>query len=244
MYKEYSVETHDDVIPEVLRKEVWDYIQNQSYYAIRKDILPKDPNRIIWYKPIDGLKEYMNDFIPSVNNQMLHRCVLGENEQDLELHQPIKKLWTAINRHFGNCYEINGSEEGVNDPNRRQKARIYVNAQAEETIKRSHGIHRDTIDVDEDRNFTLLYIANLEWYPTWMGEFVTYADDNTTGDTQQFQKGITQSRGFNVGYPFKMIPPIPGRIVVYDGRTLHTTKPTSVWAQAMRYAVVFRIRLK
>jgi predicted 2-oxoglutarate/Fe(II)-dependent dioxygenase YbiX len=53
-----------------------------------------------------------------------------------------------------------------------------------------------------------------------------------------------QSREFPVGYPFSIIPPVAGRVVLYDGRTLHTTKPVAPWAEQMRYAVVFRISLK
>ena len=82
----------------------------------------------------------------------------------------------------------------------------------------------------------------MSWYPTWMAENVFCSDDETTGDHQEYQKGFGQSRGFGVGYPFAIVPPVPGRIVIYDGRTLHTTKPTAPWAEHMRYAVVFRVR--
>ena len=36
--KTYSVETYDNVIPDEFRKEVWDYIQNQSFHATRKNV--------------------------------------------------------------------------------------------------------------------------------------------------------------------------------------------------------------
>jgi hypothetical protein len=239
--KTYTVETYDNVIDPVLRKQVWDYIQQQLFHATRKDISYPEPGSIIMYRPADGKKEYMDDRIPSVNNQYMHRCVFGDSDQDLELHTPIRDLWNTINEHLGNQYEISGDREGIAD--RKYKfARVYVNAQMDETIKRSHGIHRDTIDLDQERHFTLLYMANLEWYPTWMAENVFYADDDTTGDTQQYQKGMGQSRGFSVGYPFATVPPLAGRIVLYDGRALHTTKPTAPWAKEMRYAVVFRIK--
>jgi hypothetical protein len=243
MHKEYTVESYDDVISYDLRKEIWDHIQQQEFHAVRKDVPIKTFGRILHYKPADGYKEYMNDAIPGVNNQYMHRCIFGDNEKDLEQHVPIRDLWNRINNYFFNRFEINGDQEKFVDRNS-PKARVYVNIQLEETIKRSHAIHRDTINLDEDRNFTLLYMANLEWYPSWMSENVFYADDDTTGDTQQFQNGFGQSRDFNVGYPFKIIPPIPGRIILYDGRALHTTKPVAIWAKEMRYAVVFRIRLK
>jgi hypothetical protein len=150
----------------------------------------------------------------------------------------ILELWDCINKHFNNAFVIDGDMEGIADYPPRL-ARVYVNAQPSETIKRSHGIHRDTIELDKEGYYTLLYIANLQWYPTWMAENVFYSDDETTGDTQQFQKGFGQSRGFGVGYPFALVPPAAGRVIIYDGRALHTTKPTAPWAEQMRYGVVF-----
>jgi hypothetical protein len=201
-----------------------------------------DPGSIIYYKPIDNKKEWMDDSIPSVNNQYMHRCIFGADEAELQRDHPIiLELWNTINAAFDNQFVIDGDPEGmaVKPP---RVARVYVNAQPTETIKRSHGIHRDTIELDNEDNFTLLYIANLEWYPTWMAENVFYSDDVTTGDTQQFQRGYGQSRGFNVGYPFGFVAPEAGRVILYDGRALHTTKPAAPWAEQMRYAVVFRIR--
>ena len=242
--KTYKVETYDNLVLEDLKIRVWDYIQNQSYHATRKDLGYPLPGSIINYIPAENKKEYLNDSYPSVNDQYMHRCVFGNQELDLKFDHPvILELWEQINNKFGNKFVIRGDLEGIADQ-KYKMARVYVNAQPNETIKRSHGIHRDTIDLNEEKNFTLLYMANLEWYPTWMAENVFYSDDDTTGDTQQFQKGAGQSRGFGVGYPFAIVPPISGRVVLYDGRALHTTKPTAPWANQMRYAVVFRIRLK
>lgn len=242
--KTYKVETYDNLIPDDLRSRVWDYIQHQSFHATRKDVAYPNPGSIIHYVPADNKKEYLDTNIPSYNNQYMHRTVFGNTENEIAVHHPvIFELWKSINKHFDNKFVIRGDMEGIADL-KFQYARVYVNAQPEETIKRSHGIHRDTVDLNEEKNFTLLYMANHEWYPTWMAENVFYADDDTTGDTQQFQKGHGQSRGFGIGYPFAIVPPVAGRVVLYDGRTLHTTKPTATWAKEMRYAVVFRIRLK
>lgn len=241
--KTYKVETYDNLIPDALRFDVWNYIQHQSFHATRKNVNYPDVGSIIYYVPAEGKKEYMDDSIPSVNSQYMHRCVFGNNEKDLEQHPVILELWNKINASLGNQFVIDGDEEGIAD--RRlayPMSRAYVNAQMDETIKRSHGIHRDTIDLEEENHYTLMYIANLEWYPSWMAENVFYCDDETTGDTQQFQKGMGQSRGFNVGYPFAIVSPLAGRVILYDGRALHTTKPTAPWAPQMRYAVVFRIR--
>ena len=197
------------------------------------------------YYPYEDKKEYLDDSKPSVNNQFMHRCVFGDSEMDLMKHTPILELWMNINSILGNQFKIAGDPEGiaVNSPTGRGVvSRVYVNAQPEETIKRSHAIHRDTIDLEETKNYTLLYIANPEWYPSWFGENIFYEDDSESSDKQQFQKGFGQSRGFGVGDPYAAILPKPGRIILYDGRTLHTTRPAAVWAKEMRKAVVFRIK--
>lgn len=242
--KTYNVQAIDNLIEDDLRWRVWDYIQNQSFHATRKDLSYPDPGSIIYYKPIENKKEWMDDSIPSVNNQYMHRCIFGADETELhQAHPIIEELWNKINSYFNNEFIIDGDPEGmaVKPP---RVARVYVNAQPSETIKRSHGIHRDTIELDNENNFTILYIANLEWYPTWMAENIFYSDDESTHDTQQFQKGYGQSRGFHVGYPFALTAPAAGRVILYDGRTLHTTKPAAPWAEHMRYAVVFRVRKK
>jgi hypothetical protein len=240
----YSVQAFDDIVADDLRWRVWDYIQNQEFHATRKDIQYPDPGRQVFYKPIENKKEYLDETIPSVNNQYIHRCIFGADETELASDHPvILELWNEINSKLGNQFIINGDPEGMAVKPMRL-ARVYVNAQMSETIKRSHGIHRDTIELDNDKHFTLLYIANLEWYPTWMAENVFYSDDNTTGDNQQFQKGFGQSRGFGVGEPFALVSPKAGRVILYDGRALHTTKPTAPWAEQMRYGVVFRVRKK
>jgi hypothetical protein len=239
----YSVDVIDDAIPQEMRLEVWNYIQNQKYHATRKNLGYPNVGRVIYYVPAENKKEYLTEDIPSVNNQYMHRTVFGDSERDLESHPVILQLWNKINQTLGGGYRIAGDKEGIADNGNGKPvlSRVYVNAQPEETIKRSHGIHRDTIDLNEERNFTLLYIANMNWYPTWMAENIFYSDGET-GDTQQWQRGHGQSRGFNVGWPYKTVSPLPGRIIMYDGRALHTTKPAASWAPEHRYAVVFRIK--
>jgi hypothetical protein len=242
--KKYNVQIVDDIVNDDLRWRVWEYIQNQTFHATRKDVTYPEPGSIIYYKPADNKKEWMDDTVPSVNNQYMHRCIFGADEYELQQEHPvILELWNSINKAFQNQFVIDGDPEGmaVKPP---RVARVYVNAQPTETIKRSHGIHRDTIELDNEDNYTLLYIANLDWYPTWMAENIFYSDDETTGDNQQFQYGYGQSRGFGVGYPYALTAPSPGRVILYDGRALHTTKPAAPWAEQMRYAVVFRIRKK
>jgi hypothetical protein len=244
--KKYLIKTIDDAIDNDLRDQVWNYILNQKYHATRKNLGYPNVGKVIHYIPAENKKEYLTQEYPCYNNQYMHRTVFGDNEIELQNNHPIIfQLWNKINEVLGNQFIIAGDKEGIADNGNGKPilSRVYVNAQPDEEIKRSHGVHRDTIDLNEEKNFTLLYIANPEWYPTWMAENVFYSDDET-GDIQQWQKGFGQSRKFNVGWPSEIVSPKAGRIILYDGRTLHTTKPTSSWAEQMRYAVVFRIRKK
>ena len=246
MQKQFSYEIHDNIIPEEQRMEVWNYMRSLEHYAQMKDAIYPKAGTVVTYFPEEHKKEYMNQNVPSVNNQFMHRVVFGNSEQDLIFrHKPIAELWNAINQHLGNKFIIAGDKEGVwSKRSGDNLARVYVNVQPNESIKRSHAVHRDTITLDEEKNFTLLYLANPFWHPTWFGENIFYENDDPTGDHQQFQRGYGQSRGFSVGYPYATIPTVPGRIVVYDGRTLHTTRPVAEWAEHYRYSLVFRIRLK
>ena len=237
----YYVEAFDDLIDDNLQKKVWQHILAQSFHATRKDVSYPTPGTIINYIPSENKKEYLDDSFPSVNNQYMHRCVFAKRSDDLSNHPIILELWNKINTHFNNEFEIKGDPEGIAD-NNYNYARVYVNAQPQETIKRTHGVHRDTIDLDETKHYTMLYIANPEWYPTWFAENVFYEDNEQSEDKQQYQKGFGQSRGFGIGEPYLTIRPKSGRIILYDGRTLHTTKPAAPWSPEMRYALVFRLR--
>jgi hypothetical protein len=253
MTKTYSVNVYDNIVSPELQAEVWEYILNREYYAKRKILKRLYPlgtktvetGPVVMYTPADKNYEYMNDNLPGLDFQYMHRTKFGDSAEDLAQHTPIQNLWNTINSHLDNQYEINGVPEEIahdNVLNLGIDGRVYVNIQMDETIKRTHGIHRDSIDVDDDSYFTMIYIANPVWYPTWGAENVFYADDDTTGDTQQFQKNLGQSRNFGVGWPYKYVEPRPGRVMLYDGRTLHTTKPATIFAGEHRYAVAFRLK--
>lgn len=246
MEKQFSYEIHDNIIEEQQRMEVWNYMRGLEHYAQMKDATYPRGGTVVNYIPTDNKKEYLDQSLPSWNSQFMHRVTFGNSEHELEFrHRPIYKLWKEINKHLDNRFIIDGDKEGCwSKANANFLQRVYVNVQPNELIKRSHAVHRDTINMDEGKNFTLLYLANPVWHPTWFGENIFYENDDPTGDHQQFQKGWGQSRGFSVGYPYATIPTIPGRIILYDGRTLHTTRPVSEWAEEFRYSLVFRIRLK
>jgi hypothetical protein len=94
----------------------------------------------------------------------------------------------------------------------------------------------------------MLYIANTEWYPSWSGELKYYPEDfnGEAGDRQQFNKGIEQQRGYQIGWldQGRVVSPVPGRLVVYDGRCLHSTTLPSAALETPIIKIAFRARLK
>ena len=240
----YPYFTYDNVINQELQKEVWSYLLNQTYHAKRKtENKNNDRLFVVKYKPIDGKKEYLTTDLPNVNEQYMHRTIFGNNEEDLKQHFPIFKLWNEIKKTIVNNWSIEGNPEGFSTSDlSKTDCRVYVNIQPNERIKRSHTIHSDSNDLTEGKNYTLLYIANPVWYPSWFAENIFYETDTNSEDKQQFHKGYGQSRNYGIGEPYAVVPPKPGRVILYDGRTLHTTRPTAIWAEEMRYAIAFRIK--
>jgi hypothetical protein len=252
----YEVRTIDDAIDNNFRALVWKYIQNQPWTIAWKKYKGTELHELTEYVP--ALSHSFKKKVPPPPSMFMPRAVFGSDEYTLKTHHPIIfDLWQKINQSLNNEFEIAGIPEGLpaekrepkwaapptKDPNIKQGWRVYANSQPNEYYKRSHGVHRDQPNLDIDNTFTLLYIANPEWYPTWYAENVFYPDDNTTGDFQQFQVGA-QQREFGIGWGdnAKFVSPRPGRIILFDSRQLHTTRPSAIWAKEDRKAIVFRLR--
>ena len=244
-----NIKIMDDVVPQLLREQVWDYLQDQTWHIEYK----QDKSVDTYIPRHDGL-----DF-PHTNPLAIHgttmaRIAFAADEKYLKVrHQIINTLWETINQALGGVYELNGYPEGMPGnlqartaiPGLKTGWRVYTNAQYQETIKHSHGIHRDNPDLKDSSAVTILYVANLEWYPSWFAECVYYSDSET-GDTQNFQSSdcAAQHRNFNLGWAQQIVSPVPGRIICYDSRTLHTTRPAALWAPGPRVTIAFRARLK
>jgi hypothetical protein len=255
MLRKYNmnIQVIDNAIDEELRKEVWNYLQDQVWY-----IKYKQDSSLESYVPSRDGFDVPNKNPLAVHGTTLARTALACDKNYLKArHKPIFKIWEMINHSLGDKYDITGHPEGLPQqflkeytpftaiPNLKAGWRVYTNGQYQENIKHSHGVHRDNPILDDDTTATILYIANLEWYPTWFGEVVFYSD-KATGDKQQFQvaDASAQRRNFDIGWPEKIVAAVPGRIICYDGRTLHTTRPTALWAPVPRVALAFRARLK
>ena len=250
-----DVNVYDNIISKDFRKEVWEYINNQKWCAMWKRVAPSPSTYYIpsEQKSLAGL-DYRS-VTQKLPTMWMHRSCFGSDDYTLERDHPIIwKLWSMINQHLGNLYTLSGPQEDMGtwepptprDPYLEPGWRAYTNGQPDETLKRSHGVHRDTVDVNDDTTRTILYVANLEWYPSWFGEVIFYPDDDKglTGDYQQFQKDFGQCRNFNIDWldDGKIVSPVPGRIIDYDGRTLHTTRPTAIWSEGLRITIGFRAR--
>jgi hypothetical protein len=244
-----NVQIIDNAITDSLRHEVWDYLKNQTWY-----IKYKQDNSVESFVPsIDGI-DFPHHNIKAVHGTTMARALLACDVKYLESrHKVLFKIWNQINAALDNKYEITGYPEGMPVDIVTKTAieglvpgwRVYTNCQYQETIKYTHGVHRDTPDLNDDTTATILYVANTEWFPSWFGEIVYYSDAQT-GDSQQFQvtDSEAQARHFDLGWAEKIVSPVPGRIIVHEGRTLHTTKPAAAWAKEPRVTLAFRARIK
>jgi len=243
----------DDAIALELRQQVWDYLKQQTWH-----IKYKNTDTIESFVPTQDGFDVPNRNPLSVNGTAMARTALAGDEKYLRaVHRPIYALWEQINSALGNQYSITGVPEGVYIPEHLEQLpksafpelnhgwRVYTNGQYQESIKHSHGIHRDNANLEDTTSATILYVANLTWYPSWFAECVYYSD-RVTGDTQQFQTADAdaQRRNFDLGWAEQIVSPVPGRIIAYDGRTLHTTRPAATWATEPRVTLAFRARRK
>jgi hypothetical protein len=257
----FDVTVYDGLVKQSQRDEVWKYINDQEWYATWKKSPPMD-KRTGTYIPSKSDNSWYN-YQPQVSSMWMHRTCFASDDYSLEHNHPvIWKLWQTINASLGDRFYIGGDPEQMavpeddlkwlppspRDPSLKQGWRVYSGGQLREGLKNSHGVHRDTIDLAQDKHYTILYYANPVWYPTWFAENIFYPEDpeGLTKDHQQFQAGHAQGRNFNIGWADqgKIVSPVPGRVVVYDGRTLHTTRPAAVWCKEIRKVIAFRVSLK
>ena len=247
-----NIKIIDNAVPLELRTQVWDYLLNQTWH-----IKYKQDSTIDSYVPSKDGIDIPNKNPVANGGTYLARTPLAKDVHYLKAqHKILYNVWQKINAALDNQYELTGSPERMPLPSNFSHPksvlpestigwRVYTNCQYQENIKHSHGIHRDNPDLKDSSAVTILYVANLEWYPSWFAECVYYSDSET-GDTQNFQSSdcAAQNRNFNLGWAQQIVSPVPGRIICYDSRTLHTTRPAAWWAPGPRVTVAFRARLK
>jgi hypothetical protein len=101
-----DVQTYDNIIPEKLQQDVWDYINKQKWHATWKQIDSKMHEYIPANVP--------STFIPGTNNRLpsmwMHRTCFASDDHSLERDHPIIwDLWCKINNQLGNRYSITGN---------------------------------------------------------------------------------------------------------------------------------------
>ena len=119
----------------------------------------------------------------------------------------------------------------------------YINARSTDPMqndrigRRSGQMHKDTDPraKAEEPYYTILFIANQEWYPTWGGDIIYY-DDVDTGAKHW-------KRGYDLGWASKIIGNVPGRIIMYKHCITHSAMAPRLDAEEMTYRVAFRIRI-
>lgn len=255
----FNITVLDNQVPDELRQQVWEYLQDLPWHVAYRS-RPGLAGVRFFTPRTDGYDFPTKSSLSIGTVQMPRTLIASDNVSLANDHPLINELWGHINNALGGDLEISGPPEGsateshpdwlprTSVPGLQPGWRVYTNAQPNEKIKRSHGVHRDNKDLSDENSMTILFVVNPVWHPTWFAENVFHEEDpdGTTGDHQQFQSAVhtAQNRNFNVGWPRQIVSPRPGRIIAYDSRTLHTTKPAAEWCNEMRIVVAFRARRK
>lgn len=253
------VEVYDNLVSPALHKELYEYLLNQVWYlnwpATPAELQLYIPNKFDTGWALEKLIERTLQF---------SRCGFGSDEKSIEKKHPlVHQLWLEINKKLDNQYEITGAPEGLvektymkcpptEDSALKQGWRVYANASTPGVLSQMGfpHIHRDSVDLNDDSFVTIIWMANLEWYPSWKGELTFYPEDpkGITGDHQQFTPDhVSQKRNYKIGWPDegKIVCAKPNRLLIYDGRTLHETNTSANNnLNQLQRRIVFRARRK
>jgi hypothetical protein len=249
-----EVNVYDNLVSKELHKDLWEYLISRVWAHAW---LPKEGVMQL-YRPSDYDDSWYSAYVPRHLNQP--RTLFGSDEASIKSQHPLVwQLWNEINAKLNNEYEITGNTEGTvwkdypcpptEDPALKQGWRVYANATPHDMLATGGYIHRDSKNLEDTDSVTIIWVANQEWYPSWGGELTFYPEDPTgsTGDHQQFNAAGQQSRGFKIGWADegKTVSLKPNRLIVYDGRTLHSTAPTKHRFNTEQIRrIVFRARKK
>jgi len=247
----YKIEYYDNQISSDIHKEAYEYLQTLNWQARYRHVPEAGIN------PSAG--DFRNDLVPYVAKKTVYRAELGHNYKSMKMHTPIGTLFDYINDTlFNNKFEFNGkplgmtpksqiSEKEINDylfDQEHQGTTSYMQAQPYETTKRTRVPHRDWdgSSLDDDRYYTILFVANLAWSPLWHAEMFFYDDANS--NTTITSDNIIQNQCNSIAWGPKFILNIPGRVILHDSRMLHSSRATSVLAPELSQRIGFRVKLK
>ena len=189
------------------------------------------------HSTLDNCKQAW-DIFTSINNQLFD----GKATLDYGLKEAIAGVSGPTKGYF-----INGQSyyDKYNAPYEKAAGGFtcYLNGRSTDPMKndkigqRSGQMHKDTDPraKDDDPYYTVLFVLNKEWHPDWGGE-ITFFNDEDTGATHW-------KRGYNLGWPDKVVGNKPGRIIVYKHNTTHISAPPRITAPEITQRLAFRIKL-
>jgi hypothetical protein len=252
----YEIQVHDGLVPKELQQQVFDYLHDQTWHVFWNP-RPAAEGRLDRFKPKDPKIRWMR-IGPMWPSAAFQRCCIGVDEAEMkEKHPLIGTLWDTIIAALGNQYEITGQPEDMHDKEYAEahgdengRFRVYANGTTGQVNTGTWGPHRDTpLEYNDETSVTMIFCVNPEWYPRWSGEFTFFPEDpeGLSGDHQQFNFGDQQKRGYNIGWPDqgRIVSPVPGRVLIYDGRCLHNTQsPSKPAISTPFWRIVFRARRK
>lgn len=251
-----DIEVHDDLVDKDLHTQLWDYLIGRVWHH---QWSPAKPPELQLYRPSDWDESWAltQNTRPTISQP---RTLFASDATSLEKNHPLVwTLWTKINERLDNQYEISGVPEGAKwkdypcpqptDPSLKKGWRVYANASPHDLLSPNGYIHRDNPDLADETSVTIIWMASPEWYPSWGGELQFYPEDpdGQTGDHQQFNGNRAQQRGFHIGWndEGKVVSLKPNRLLVYDGRTLHSTLASNHrYNTVLHRRIVFRARRK
>ena len=246
----YSLTVHDHVVSADLQHQVYEHLLDSEYCVNFYD------------QPHSNWYPRHNRWVTPRELPAAPRCPMAWDEQSLQHRHPvIHELWQTINHSLDDQFQINGVPEGMNymtgispvqaiprpdgSPGREGVGwRVYGDGQEHEFRARTKAIHRDSIWLDRDDLYTLVYFANQQWHPQFYGETIFHSDHADTGDyTGRFEQD--QPRDYPIGDIENIVAPRPGRFMLFDSRYLHQIKSVAMYAPENLLAISFRIqRLK
>jgi len=230
----YILKYFDNQIPKDLHEDVYNYIYSFNWQARYRNM--PDPSII------SSTRGFRNDLNPYTLKKTIYRCGFGKNLDTLKFHQPIFNLFNYINSNiFNDKFLLEGKpinhyqQYGFleSDDCSLDKDFLghlaYLNAEPYEPVKRTRIPYRDwdNSPLNDERFFTIAFVANQIWNPVYHGEMFFYNDnDQHVGNFEHF------------------IPNIPGRVILYDSRYLHNSKPTGTHSKELALRIKFRVKLK
>jgi hypothetical protein len=103
-------------------------------------------------------------------------------------------------------------------------------------------IHRDTandkdnIKYPEEGMYTVLFVTNKHWLPSWKGE-VEYFGEEDSGETHW-------KRGWNLGFSDTIVGNKPGRVIIQESYAIHTGITPTQNAPEMALRMAFRVKVE